>query len=99
MHCSFPSIHSLLCKPLDTTIKNCKVSTSSFFLYTDSSSTKETALPQWAIIVIAVMSGLVVLTGLVVLLVFSFTWFNRARYSLYTFSIIIIILYYIIMYY
>jgi hypothetical protein len=34
-------------------------------------------LPEWAIIVIAVMSGLVVLAALIVLLMFAFTWFNR----------------------
>ena len=44
-----------------------------------------TKLPKWAIIVIAVMSGLVLLTALVVLLVFAFTWFNRYR-SAFTFK-------------
>lgn len=48
-----------------------------FSLDTMTSSTKQ--VPEWAIIVIAVMAGLVLLTGLVVLLVFSFTWFNRVR--------------------
>jgi hypothetical protein len=41
-------------------------------------STARSHLPQWAVIAIAVMSGLVILTGLIVLLVFAFTWFNRA---------------------
>ena len=50
-----------------------------------NTSGSSSTLPQWAIIVIAVMAGLVILTGLVVLLVFSFTWFNRARY-IYTYD-------------
>ncbi|CAI8035506.1 hypothetical protein GBAR_LOCUS19918 [Geodia barretti] len=51
----------------------------------DPTESSTPQLPQWAIIVIAVMSGLVLLTGLVVILVFAFTWFNR--YSSGTFEV------------
>ena len=43
------------------------------------SSSDSSKLPQWAIIVIAVMAGFVILTGLVIMLVLLFTWFNQSR--------------------
>ena len=45
-----------------------------------SSSSDSSKLPQWAIIVIAVMAGFVILTGLVIMLVLLFTWLNHSRY-------------------
>ena len=51
----------------------------SCYICTDITETTSSQLPQWAIIVIAVMAGFLLLTGLVILLVLSFIWFNRAR--------------------
>ena len=60
---------------LETTIIEITV----FVFSVEYTTQTKSQLPQWAIIVIAVMSGLVILTGLIVVLVFFFTWFNRVR--------------------
>lgn len=49
------------------------------FALADAATQTKSQLPGWAIIVIAVMSGFVILTAIIVLLVISFSWFNRVR--------------------